>query len=118
MELLISNADIVIEAHGIKFIFASKTQQDLIYAMNLLDYLKGDQMGTSPIDKDTCVKWVFSKLKDVEGEIKRDGVALAVDEIKEMMPKASGKQIIPVVSGWAIEILRAHGMLEAEEKKA
>lgn len=118
MELKLNSEDIAIDSNGVTFIFAPKTHQDLVFAMPLLEYIKADKMLPGAIDRDSCIKHVFSRLKEIKGSITSDGKELGLEDLKELLPKSQSKVVIPIVSAWAIKIIEGHGFfdLEAQEK--
>lgn len=116
MEIETISDDIVVEFRGAKFTFHPASHQDLIYAMSLLDYLKGSDLKVTAVDKDTCISHVFSKLKALEG-VSHKGINLDAEAFKLLAPKAKSKAIIPIVSAWAADVVAQHGLLEGASAK-
>jgi len=109
--------DIVVEIDGAKLTFGPSSHQDIIYAANLLDNLTTKGMSITPVDRDTCIKHIFAKLKAVEG-VKSDDKELSVQELKDLAPQAEASSITPIIGAWAVEICKAEGFFpEVEEKK-
>lgn len=111
-------ADISFEIDGAKFTFQPSSHQDILYAMNLLEYLKGEDAKETVVGKDAAIKHVFSKLKAVQGVLS-GGKEMSADDLRAVCLKAQSKAIIPIVTAWAIQVAKDHGFIDggAEEKK-
>ena len=104
--------DIIIEIDGAKMTFYPSSHQDMLFAMSLLDYLKGDEAKETPIDKDKCIKHVFLRLKAVEG-VKISNDDATVEKLREVALKIPSRTIIPIVTAWAIHVAKDHGFIES-----
>ncbi len=108
--------DISFEIDGASFVFAPSSHQDILYAMNLLEYLKGEGAKETAMGKDAAIKHAFSKLKTCSGVLS-GGKELQAEDLKSICLRAQSKSIIPIVTAWAVRVVKDHGFIEVPEEK-
>lgn len=121
MQLGIVPEHLEIEVEGLRLQFLAASEQDIVFAASIIENRDITKQKPGVVDRDLVNKHVFGKLLSFSGEIMIGSESITVEKLKEL---ASGNRIrasftLPVTMGWAVEVLRAHGLFgsEAEEKK-
>lgn len=107
---------ITVEIEGVKFVFPPSSQQDLIFALSLTNYLSGE-IKVPPVDMDTAIKHVIAKLQAIEGEITSQGKALTIEELKAMANRVRPKFAIQLATRWALTVLQQSGLYGGTDEK-
>lgn len=116
MEIGTIPTEFKIELDGVSFYFAPTAQQDLVFASQLVDYARMTEAKVSPIDKDTALRHVFSKLQRIEGDITSNGEVLTVERVKEIGTRFKAKFTSALGFAWAIQVMSDLGFLDNEKK--
>lgn len=93
-------------------IFKKASHRDMYFAAHIVD--QTDLLKGAPqMDRDELVTTVFSKLTAIEGEIKKAGEVITVEQLKDMARTGqltylfASKILVP----WALGVLKALGFL-------
>lgn len=119
MRIELQPEKISVEIDGVVFKFQAASQQDMVFAACLLDQIDPTKFKADGLNKDTGVRHVFSKLESFEGEVNVGGEAITPEKLRELVNsgKVQAGATLPICTGWAIQVLKAHGLLGAETKK-